>query len=396
MDNTKESPTILSLCTGYGGLERGIESVVGKCTGLAYVEIEAFAVANLVNKMETGKLDPVPVWTDLKTFNARIFRGRVDFLTGGYPCQPFSAAGKRNGTDDPRHLWPYIRTIIMDCKPRKCFFENVEGHLTLGISEVLSDLEAMGYRVAVGIFSAVEVGAPHQRKRVFILADSCDTRSGNNTGSPGSETGAEILRQGDGAKRSVWINSAGADKKLGDSADFRLCGSGKDSGEAGTNEKREECGLHEFKRTGALPRNVSFQKWPSRPGEPQHEWEAPRVVANAESERDADRQECTGGLESYVKGYGRKTQPELADSDGDATRGNRKHSGELGFCAEGGDAGRHEREPEQQENGNRQVKPELGRTIDGTRNRVDRLRLLGNGVVWQTAAKAFFTLSQKL
>jgi DNA (cytosine-5)-methyltransferase 1 len=165
-------PRILSLCSGYGGIEIGLERIFGKISTLAYVEIEAYATAVLVDKMEAGRLAPAPIWTDIKTFNAKIFRGAVDILCGGYPCQPFSAAGKRKGKKDPRHLWPHIQRIIKECQPRYCFFENVEGHISLGLEAVLSDLGKLGYRVEAGIFSATEVGAPHQRKRVFILANS--------------------------------------------------------------------------------------------------------------------------------------------------------------------------------------------------------------------------------
>ena len=177
MDPAEQSPTVLSLCSGYGGIELGLERVLGHINVLAHVEIEAFAIANLVNKMETGKLVPAPVWTDVKTFPAEIFRGKVDILTGGYPCQPFSNAGKRLGRDDPSHLWPWVLHIIDIVRPGICFFENVEGHISLGLRDVLTDLASIGYRVETdsgeptwGIFSASEVGAPHQRKRVFILA----------------------------------------------------------------------------------------------------------------------------------------------------------------------------------------------------------------------------------
>jgi len=170
VDTTKDAPTLLSFCTGYGGLERGIERVIGAVRVLAHVEIEAYAIANLVDKMETGQLVPAPVWTNVKTFPVELFRDRVDILTAGYPCQPFSAAGARQGSEDPRHLWPSIRRAIKSIRPAMCFFENVEGHISLGLSTVLSDLEEDGYRTTWGIFSAAEVGAPHQRKRVFILA----------------------------------------------------------------------------------------------------------------------------------------------------------------------------------------------------------------------------------
>jgi len=93
----------------------------------------------------------------------------VDILCGGYPCTPFSSAGKRAGKADPRHLWPYFRAQIRTIHPRVVFFENVEGHISLGLPTVLSDLEEDGYKATWGLFSAEEVGAPHRRKRVFIL-----------------------------------------------------------------------------------------------------------------------------------------------------------------------------------------------------------------------------------
>jgi DNA (cytosine-5)-methyltransferase 1 len=170
VDNPKKSPQILSLCSGYGGIERGLQAVFGKVSLLAHVEVEAFAIANLVDKMESGQMAASLVWADIKTFNAKTFRGMVDILTAGYPCQPFSQAGKRKGSEDPRHLWPHIKRIIRECEPQHCFLENVEGHIKLGLETVLSDLGKFGYRAEAGIFSAAEVGAPHQRKRVFILA----------------------------------------------------------------------------------------------------------------------------------------------------------------------------------------------------------------------------------
>ena len=168
--DTTETITHVGLCAGYGGIELGLKRVIPTLRTVALCEIEAFAIANLVAKMEAGLMDAAPVWTDLKTFPWESFRDRVDVLTGGYPCQPFSAAGKRAGKDDPRHLWPWIADGIAAMRPRICFFENVEGHISLGLREVIADLESIGYAATWGIFSAAECGAPHQRKRVFILA----------------------------------------------------------------------------------------------------------------------------------------------------------------------------------------------------------------------------------
>ena len=177
VDTTQELPTVISFCSGYGGIERGLDLIGFEHRVIAYVEIEAYAIANLVNKMEAGLLPPAPIYTNLKTFPAHLFRDKVSLITGGYPCQPFSAAGQRKGTDDPRHLWPYIRRHIESIRPVQCFFENVEGHISLGLREVISELEQDGYSTTWGIFSAREVGAPHQRKRVYILADTISARS---------------------------------------------------------------------------------------------------------------------------------------------------------------------------------------------------------------------------
>lgn len=186
VDHSDQLPTVLSLCTGYGGIERGLELAGFEHRTVAHVEIEAFAAANLVAKMEEGQLVPAPIWTDLKTLPAHCFRERIDVLTGGYPCQPFSAAGLRKGTEDPRHLWPFIKRHIETIRPVRCFFENVEGHISLGLREVIEDLESLGYTVTWGIFSAAGIGAPHQRKRVYILAHANGAGQQPSQGQPGA------------------------------------------------------------------------------------------------------------------------------------------------------------------------------------------------------------------
>lgn len=171
MDTTK-TITHVSLCAGYGGIDLGLKRAIPSLRTIAFSEIEAYACANLVAKMEAGLLDAAPIWTDVKTFPWESFRGKVDILSGGYPCQPFSCAGKRIGEGDERHLWPHIARGIDSMRPKLCFFENVEGHITMGLPNVLEDLAGMGYRSTWGIFSAEECGAPHRRKRVFILANT--------------------------------------------------------------------------------------------------------------------------------------------------------------------------------------------------------------------------------
>lgn len=160
----------LALCAGIGGLELGLHIAEPGYRTVCFVEREAFAAATLVARMEDQALDQAPVWDNVVTFDGRPWRGKVSVVTGGYPCQPFSFADRRLGADDPRHLWPHIERIIGEVGPEWCFFENVEGHLNLGAADVVTSLRGLGYEVKAGLFSALEVGAAHFRRRLFILA----------------------------------------------------------------------------------------------------------------------------------------------------------------------------------------------------------------------------------
>ena len=176
---------VLALCSGYGGLDVGVRLARPEARVVCHIEREAAAVAGLVVAMDAGFLHPAPVWSDLRTFDPRPWRGKVHCVTGGYPCQPFSHAGRRGGESDPRHLWPVIRDILECLRPERAFFENVSGHVSLGLEAVLSDLSRLGYQVACGLFTAEEVGASHRRERIFILAHA--ERDGRRQGS-------EVLR----------------------------------------------------------------------------------------------------------------------------------------------------------------------------------------------------------
>ena len=176
VDNTEAVNTV-EWFFGYGGNHIGLERAGVNMRLLALCEIEEFAIQGILEKMEDGRLPPAPIWSNCKTFPREPFKNRVDLFIASYPCQPFSSAGKRLGDEDPRHLWPCVYEFVRNVRPTKCFFENVEGHVTKGLQEVVEDLEGIGYEVSWGIFSAAEVGAPHQRKRVFILAHSKDRRN---------------------------------------------------------------------------------------------------------------------------------------------------------------------------------------------------------------------------
>ena len=310
MDNSQNTRTVLSFCSGYAGIERGLELAGVATRTLAYVEIEAFACANLVAKMETGALVPAPIWSDLKAFPAHLFRDKVEILTGGYPCQPFSAAGKRAGKDDPRHLWPWIREHIETIRPVRCFFENVEGHISLGLREVIEELERIGYTTTWGIFSAAEVGAPHQRKRVYILAVA---------------NGFRLEKHG----HSESDNAV----KSGQMAHANGAGQQPSQGQPGASQARHNAG---------------------RGGE-----------------------ELADAIRTRSQGWLHRRQDEERQS-------------ELRYSGRGGSA------YQQQGQEIWDFEPRLGRVVDGCADRVDRLRLLGNGVVPQTAAQAWMVLERDL
>jgi DNA (cytosine-5)-methyltransferase 1 len=122
--------------------------------------------------MEEGRLHPAPIWSNVRTFDGKPWRGVVDWIAGGFPCQPFSVAGKRRGEEDPRHLWPEFVRIIGEVRPRLVFLENVPGVVKLGGASIASDLAELGYRFAWTTLRASDVGAPHHRRRWFCVADA--------------------------------------------------------------------------------------------------------------------------------------------------------------------------------------------------------------------------------
>lgn len=148
-----------SLFTGYGGLDIAVGGELAWYAEIdkAACEVLAYRYPGVPNLGDITMID----WTQVEP---------VDVLTGGYPCQPFSHAGLRKGKNDARHLWPYVRDAIHTLRPEYAVLENVSGHLTLGFANVLSDLASIGFDAEWGTFRASDVGAPHQRKRLFIIA----------------------------------------------------------------------------------------------------------------------------------------------------------------------------------------------------------------------------------
>jgi len=361
-------PTYISLCSGYDGIGRGLERVIPNLRTIAHCEIEAYAIANLIAKMEEGQLDACPVFTDLKQFPFRELRGKTTILSAGFPCQPFSSAGKRQATEDPRHLWPWIANGVSAMRPKYCFFENVPGIISAKTADgesvlkyVLRDLEQRGYKCTFGIFSAEEVGAPHQRKRVFILGYS--ERAGLPCGIMGQRE-EQLGRTGAwDDKELVNSNYNGFSKhtetketksKRGAKTTIVPRGDKQSQDElANPTSARKHGELRDFKQEKSRGNEHDCNgetAWPARPGEEQYEWEEPRVVGDTKCER--------------LQRESREEQ--------------------------------HAKENNQADKEPTKAQSQLGGATHGTQHRVDRLRLLGNGVVPQTAELAWKTLWKEM
>ncbi|HMR74197.1 MAG TPA: DNA cytosine methyltransferase [Polyangiaceae bacterium] len=195
----------LSLCSGIGGIEAGLSSIMPRSRVLGYVERDSYAASVLLARMEDETLEPAPVWCgDIESFPASQFAGRTDLVTAGFPCQPFSAAGKRERERDERHLWPAIARVIETVGPRLVFLENVQ---VKAFREPWRDLRAMGFEVSDPFAcTAAELGAGHLRRRVFVLA-----RHPDHQGQP--QQGAAV-EEGRGWDRDTarWQSEPGVDR----------------------------------------------------------------------------------------------------------------------------------------------------------------------------------------
>ena len=343
----------LSLCAGGGGLDLGLMLAEPGFHTRCFVEWEEYPRSVLIAAQRAGYFAPAPIWDDVTTFDGRPFRGAIDTILAGYPCQPFSHAGKRKGADDKRHLWPEVARIIREVEPRWVFLENVAGHVSLGAETVLRELWDLGWTPAAGLFSASETGAPHQRLRWFCVAYR------DNGMRPLQSQGRERDEWG-------WIGDGRADvghpARLGCGEgraehDVRIgrdtaTGSGGTMADAGGAERqgkqpgqRDACGWQEPDGYPALPGGAGL--FPPGPGD------AAAWAAVLRSAPDM--------------------APAAAARDLHAWARNMEADGREWWQAA--------------------AEPEFRRLVDGLADRSSKLRLLGNGVVPLSAAYAWRSLS---
>ena len=362
---SNNTTTLVEFCAGYCGIGIGLARAIPTLRTIAYCEREAFAVANMAAKIEAGFLDAAPIYADLRDFPYAEFHGLVDIAAAGIPCQPHSHAGKRKGGADERFLFDDWLKGLELMQPRYILIENVEGLLSskmpdgsLCIGWTVERLEAMGYRVEAGIFSAEECGAPHRRKRVFILAHNQRQRV------------------------------------------------------------EEQRGEEPSKQKQHPVRNTCCDVWPARPGQQQYDWEPPRVV-NAGLQRPEEQKQQAAGIEQPSERVVGDTadirQCGFSSDTGEVTTNEKREKRRVhepsGASALSNDDAQQNSNSEERglSESNRKIKSPVGlrpygspdrldyaELYESCDNRTDELRLLGNGVVPATAEKAWRTLYARI
>ena len=432
----------ISLYSGGGGLDLAFKLANPGARAICYVEREASSIAVLADHMQTGQLDDAPIFADSGTFDGKPWRGKVDWLIGGFPCQPASVAGRRSGQDDERWLFPHIRRIMSETHPQGVFLENVRGLLSVnngdGFEEILRDLASLGYNVEWGVLKASDVGASHRRERVFIYAEMADPRH------DGQELQASKLPKGyelqprNGAREAFSIPRSGSEQlETGIQQGYELADSRYDARGTEPEQQREEPSEVSFEdgATGYGVQSSFFTQKTRIMGdsdstrlqgyrrqyrlrEASSEKEIVRTSSSLADPNDsgdsASRYGINGNWKAQDKGW--KEQPqseptghdsELVNSDGER----RRSKGNSEFASEGVDFGRRPLPWPP-----RPTSPEWGQILserpdlapakskvcgmdDGLAGglvRTDKLRILGNGVVPQQAATAFLLLKDRM
>jgi DNA (cytosine-5)-methyltransferase 1 len=325
---------VLSLCTGGAGLDLGARLAGLAARTVCYVEIESYACEVLARRMEEARLDPAPVWTDLRTFDGRPWRGSVDLVVAGFPCTDISNAGLRAGIEGEHSgLWFEVARIVREVGPGYVFLENVPPLVVRGLDRVLGELAEGGWDAEWDLFSAAEVGAPHVRERFFLLA------------------------------RHV-SNADGRELRFEPERDQRQ----------GRRERTPE-------RRHSEPRSV-VEELAHSDGERLREPGSARPESGETGQRDAEQ--C-GSEVADAMHAGRPAQRRV--------RGPAAERLELVDWPPGPDDGEGWRAYLERYPG---LEPAIRRGSHGLAHRVDELRMLGNGVVPQTAALALWTLYARL
>ena len=380
----------LSLCAGGGGLDLGVMLAEPGYHTRAFVEWEDWPRSVLITAQRAGYFAPAPIWDDLRSFDARPFHGAFDIVLAGYPCQPFSAAGKRGGANDPRHLWPEVARVIRECSLEWVFLENVAGHVTLGLETVLRELWGMGYTPAAGLFSAAEVGAPHQRLRIFILAHTDEPASRHGSLQPGREQ--RLYPQGGsaGAGHQKLVDAEGIRWREGWAGPELWLG--RDATPTSAGGAMANAGGRRPSRPAARQDQQPGRTEAQRAGHPVADTGGAELEGQQPRQRDAGRWQVTDGYPALPGGAGLHPPGPGDHVAWAATLASRPDlAPALGFddcltwaCRVAQDL---------ESPGAAAAEPAVRRLVDGLAHRSRALRLLGNGVHPLAAAHAWRTLA---
>jgi DNA (cytosine-5)-methyltransferase 1 len=360
----------LALFAGGGGLELGLSLALGtNYRTITYVERECTSAAVLAANMERGWLDKAPIWDDVTTFTGDVVSplvDNIDIISAGFPCQPWSVAGNRKGTEDERWLWPHIFGLVREIRPRSIFLENVPGLLHGGIQYVLGDLASLGFFAEWTSVRASDVGAPHRRERIFIFASLGNThkqgqsqiniRQGLSEGSApvanSNNLSGQVSPSGraDGTSGAV---AAGASRELGNT---------NGSGLSTRRHREREHKVRDNKDRSASEDQQQRGVWESGASE------------GSEALGDTDGK----GLEGWQQPVRQSSDERPAWPPSPANTDAWEKVSEQYFPA---------------------TKPEVRGVANGLARglaRADQLRILGNGVVPQQAALAYTLLSGRI
>ena len=385
----------VDLCSGIGGFALGFEWA-GLSKPVLFCDIEPWS-----RKVLAKHWPDVPIAHDVKELAndpARLVPD-CDILSCGYPCQPFSVAGKQRGTEDDRHIWPEIFKIIQAKRPTWIVCENVSGHISLGLNQVLSDLEdKAGYAVQTFCVGAVSVNAPHRRQRIWIVANSSSLR--RDTG------GAEQSLQGPWtSSKTRWeiaahTNSHG--QPDGTINEQRMVGNAEHDGSSAATVSgkhgQDEAGCKEGQSASKQSEGASEPRHDANVADTNDKGLRSRIGGSDSQSfekggkrRNYDNRSCTNGKFENIT-ESQNIQKDVAYTDDEGSQGrllrrqNTEWQGEHGHARCSGAA---HRQPAKDWWA---VEPAVGRVAHGIPGRVDRLRGLGNAIVPQIAMQIGLTI----
>jgi DNA (cytosine-5)-methyltransferase 1 len=370
----------LDLFSGIGGFSLGLESA-GLVETVAFCDFDQYC-QQVLNKNFPG----VPVYGDVKELNYEKLKAdgidQVDIITGGYPCQPFSVAGRKKGEQDPRHVWPEMFRLIKELRPTWVIGENVGGHIKLGLDSVLENLESEGYSARTFSISASSVGANHKRERVWIVANSGRSSGGKQSPRNSKSIGCWSFETPEWSTDTDQIarSSEGAEIMADSDKMQRQLLRGQQS------KQREETFEGTGERSGTQNDFSDSESIVSDGGEYREHSE------KRKAEGQTRREGCLLADSESIKSW-EQTEREGWENSSRGSSNSRRHSRERTKYVTDANSSRLEEQRRsfttEQENQASQcgrwwdIEPDVGRVAHGVPKKVDRLKCLGNSVVPQ-------------